>query len=268
MNPQHQLGVFRLFPSFADNQLVDNIRDLSRKYLQSDAETFGSSVVKQKMGEDLRAKYEDLFRDPLLNEGQPDWNPTVEQEATFWTLLDEAESLAGVKEGGNVDLDYRQCDRWPIPIEQEPWICNLGEHVAKVSNNNWGLDLHYINQVELLRYRGTESNNLKERGDHYDWHTDADIFPDYNTPQMFVDCPKFQRKITIIIQLSHSDEYVGGDLQIANASGGNLLEGYEEVTRQLGTVIVFPSNLQHRVTPVESGERMSAVLWMNGKAFS
>ena len=266
MRPNHPLGVFRIFPSYANGELVDNIRDLSRKYHQADADTFGVQVAKQKIGEDLFAKYDELFKNKILNEGQDleGWSPTMEEEGTFYTLLQEAESRAGVREGGNTDLDYRQCDRWPVPIEYEPWLCSLGDHLAKVSNNDWGLDLHYINQVELLRYRGQGD----ARGDHYDWHNDADIFPDYNTPQQYVDCPKFQRKLTIIIQLAGSEEYVGGDLQIARQDGSNLLEGYEEAARQLGTVIVFPSFLEHRITPVESGERMSAVLWMNGKAMS
>ena len=264
MRPNHALGVFRIFPAFADNVLVDQIRDLSRKYPRADADTAGVQTAKQKMGEDLFAKYDELFNHEILNEGQGGWSPTMEEQGTFYTLLEEVESRAGVREGGNIELDYRQCDRWPIPIDYEPWLCSFGDHLAKVSNNDWGLDLHYINQIELLRYRAGE----KERGDHYDWHNDADIFPDYNTPLQFVDCPKFQRKITIIVQLANGDEYTGGDLQIARQDGGNLLEGYEEAARQLGTVICFPSFLEHRITPVESGERMSAVLWMNGKAMS
>jgi PKHD-type hydroxylase len=264
MNPNYPLGVFRLFPSFADNELVDQIRDLSRKYHKSDAETYGTTAIKQQIGADLFAKYDTIYKEPHLNDSSVEWNPTSEQENTFYQLLHGVEERAGVRDGGNTDLDYRQCDRWPVPIEYEPWLCDMTRHLAMISNNQWGLDLHYINQAELLRYRGQGD----ARGDHYDWHSDADLFPDYNTPQQYVDCPKFQRKLTIIIQLAGSEEYVGGDLQIASRNGGNLLEGYEEVARQLGTVIVFPSYLEHRITPVESGERMSIVLWMNGKAIS
>lgn len=265
MNPNYQLGVFRIFPSFADNVLVDQIRDLSRKYHKADAETFGTTATKQKMGEQLFVKYDNIYANEILNEGQPKaWDINTEQDDTFYRLLDECESLVGVKDSGNTDLDHRQCDRWPVVLEYEPWLCDLASHLAKIANNNWGLDLHYINQAELLRYRGQGD----ARGDHYDWHNDAEIFPNYNTPQQFVECPSFQRKLTIIVQLANGDEYTGGDLQIARQDGGNLLEGYEEAARQLGTVIVFPSFLEHRITPVESGERMSAVLWMNGKAMS
>jgi len=194
MTPNHQLGVFRIFPAYANNELVDSIRDLSRKYHQQTPETLGTQMVRQKMGEDLFARYDELFKHDVLNTGQGDWSPTMEDQETFYDLLEEVETRAGVRDGGNTDLDYRQCDRWPVPIDHEPWLCTLGDHLAKVSNNAWGLDLHYINQVELLRYRAGE----KERGDHYDWHNDAEIFPNYNTPQQFVDCPKFQRKLTII----------------------------------------------------------------------
>ena len=40
-----------------------------------------------------------------------------------------------------------------------------------------------------------------------------------------------------------------------------------DVMNDMGTVIVFPSWIQHRVTPVTSGTRKSVSLWLIGPKF-
>jgi hypothetical protein len=54
-----------------------------------------------------------------------------------------------------------------------------------------------------------------------------------------------ERKINIIIQLSDSDEYVGGDLYV----------GDKKMSRELGTGIYFPANYAHKVTELTEGNR-------------
>lgn len=82
---------------------------------------------------------------------------------------------------------------------------------------------------------------------HYDWH--LDMGPD-----------KARRKLSLVCQLSDPAEYEGGELQINN---GQVLVPEKEK----GTVILFPSYLLHRVTPVTKGVRRSLVLWIEGPAF-
>ena len=41
----------------------------------------------------------------------------------------------------------------------------------------------------------------------------------------------------------------------------------KEKMRQQGTLIAFPSFLEHRVTPVTRGERFSLVAWMDGPPY-
>jgi PKHD-type hydroxylase len=92
--------------------------------------------------------------------------------------------------------------------------------------------------VQLARY---DSAN---RG-FYDWHTDfAGIRP--------------LRKLSVSIQLSSSEDYEGGDLE--------LLYGTEphKMDRSKGAFIVFPSFMLHRVTPVTRGARWSLVAWILG----
>jgi PKHD-type hydroxylase len=67
------------------------------------------------------------------------------------------------------------------------------------------------------------------------------------------------RKLSVTVQLSDPDEYDGGDLQFW--TGGQYpISG----PRGKGNVVIFPSFLLHRVTPVTTGTRKSFVLWLGG----
>lgn len=94
----------------------------------------------------------------------------------------------------------------------------------------------------------TEPAQLAEYrvGDEYDWH--LDIGPGASR----------MRKLSLSAQLTDPGEYEGGDLEIRGAG----LAG-----RARGTVILFPSFLLHRVTPVTRGVRRSLVAWATGNPF-
>lgn len=85
---------------------------------------------------------------------------------------------------------------------------------------------------------------------HFDWHMDIG---DGRLAQ--------RRKLTFVAQLSASEGYSGGDLQL-NSGGAS-----REVGRALGSAVLFPSFILHRVTPVLTGERYSLTLWVHGPAF-
>ena len=69
------------------------------------------------------------------------------------------------------------------------------------------------------------------------------------------------RKISIVVQLSDPLEYEGGELQISDGGTNRVCE------KTKGTIIIFPSYLLHRVTPVTKGTRRSLVLWVTGPPF-
>lgn len=86
-------------------------------------------------------------------------------------------------------------------------------------------------------------------GDHFHWHTD--MGPKTPAP----------RKLSMTLQLTDPRAYEGGDLQMQ-------LGCYTcPMPREKGTLIVFPSWLPHRVTPVERGQRRSMVVWAHGPQF-
>jgi len=97
--------------------------------------------------------------------------------------------------------------------------------------------------VEQIQYTVYNEN---DQG-HYDWH--LDMGPG-----------KTRRKLSLVVQLSDPSEYEGGELQI---NVGHIVT----LEKDKGTVLIFPSYLLHRVTPVTKGTRRSLVLWVDGPAF-
>ena len=83
----------------------------------------------------------------------------------------------------------------------------------------------------------------QEQG-YYDWHVDMG--------------PHHARKLSLVCHLSDPSEYEGGELQI-NSSGRII-----DTEKGIGNVIIFPSYLLHRVTPVTRGVRKTLVLWVKG----
>ncbi len=67
------------------------------------------------------------------------------------------------------------------------------------------------------------------------------------------------RKLSFSLLLSDPDTFAGGDL----AFGAPF-----PLARQQGTLTIFPSFLQHAVTPVTSGDRYAVVGFVIGPAFS
>lgn len=72
----------------------------------------------------------------------------------------------------------------------------------------------------------------------------------------------FHRKVSIVVNLTDPNDYEGGDLKFKN------LDNYPpDVIKTQGTVILFPSFIDHEVTPVTKGIRHSLVGWYEGPHF-
>ena len=101
-----------------------------------------------------------------------------------------------------------------------------------------------MSKIRMLRY---------EDAGKYDWHLDI------GNEQTSV------RKITAIIQLSDENDYDGGNFEFSmtDETGKNTAVG----SRKKGSLILFPSYLGHRVSPLTRGVRYSVLTWMLGNAF-
>lgn len=104
----------------------------------------------------------------------------------------------------------------------------------------WNFDVKFPQECQIGKY---------ENGGHYNWHIDA--FPP--------DEKNMQRKLSAVLLLNNPSEYEGGELEFEGIPDFKL-EGK-------GSIVVFPSLIRHRVTPVTSGTRYSATCWALGPAF-
>jgi SM-20-related protein len=99
--------------------------------------------------------------------------------------------------------------------------------------------LHECERPQFLRY---------EPGDYFVAHQDG------NTPLVH-DESRF-RKVSVVIFLSEpGTEYAGGALHVHGAG---------ELAPAPGTLVAFPSETTHEVTPITEGERLSIVSWYRG----
>lgn len=123
------------------------------------------------------------------------------------------------------------------------WLAEVLKHAAYDANEKcgWNYELSGQENIQFAEYGP---------GQHYHWHTDT--FTLSGKPQ--------DRKITVVCLLSDPATFEGGEFQV------RLYQDYV-APLQKGSMIVFPSILEHRVTPVLSGVRHTATMWFSGPRF-
>lgn len=134
-----------------------------------------------------------------------------------------------------------------------PWINSLFYGFGFIANKKF-FDFDVFNEIpESCQY------TKYEVGQEYSWHYDCWKKTQYSDKQ---------RKLSVILQLTDGGEYTGGDfcVSVPNFEFGSNAQN--EITidemRNIGSIIVFPSSLRHRVTPITSGTRKSLVGWIEG----
>jgi len=136
--------------------------------------------------------------------------------------------------------DYRVSDiAWLANNLKTSWLFDrIADLAIKANSEMWNFDIwDFQDDLQYTSYYGN--------GGHYDWHAD-------------LGAGISNRKLSIVLQLSNSDEYEGGDLQMN--TGGSILN----IPREKGLICFFPSFVLHRVTPLSSGLRRSLVTWLCG----
>jgi PKHD-type hydroxylase len=139
--------------------------------------------------------------------------------------------------------EYRRSTIKWLPITDESnWLYEkLFKFADEANNTMWNFNIG--DSVENIQYTIYDSSDAGM----YDWHIDCGGTP-----------PVCFRKISIVVQLTGPDEYSGGDLILKYGKHDTF------IPKNKGRVVLFPSFMLHRVTPVESGTRKSLVLWLGG----
>jgi len=119
----------------------------------------------------------------------------------------------------------------------------LLEKISKLINDNIavkGFDLDYNDtQFQFTEYK---------IGDYFEWH--SDITGDEIT--------QYKRYCSLVIQLN--DDYKEGNLEIKLSEDSTMI-----VEKGIGNTIIFLSDMEHRVTTVENGNRYTLVNWVGLK---
>lgn len=183
-----------------------------------------------------------------------------DQPLRFWTVFADAFSPAecmqltdlfarlDAEDGGLVagrfDNKVRQSALvWVPESEDLAWVDARMARLAADANDqlfNYALE-GFDEQLQMAAYGP---------GHYYDWHIDRGR-----------GSVAGRRKLTLSVQLTEPEAYVGGELEI-NADGHPF-----QAPRAQGTVVAFAATTLHRVAPVISGQRHSLVAWVHGPQF-
>ncbi len=167
-------------------------------------------------------------------------------ERIIRTSLELPPVEGSIGHGGANKLDKgfrRSIVRW-VPPEWTDLRAKVEYYLRYANTMAFGFDLFMLREIQFTEY------NASDEG-HYDWHEDL----------AWVSTMPYHRKLSVVIQLTDPSEYTGGNLELAQEPPDS------EELRQRGTVIVFPSFLRHRVTPMTAGKRYSLVAWIDGPKF-
>lgn len=130
--------------------------------------------------------------------------------------------------------------RWILPEPGWAWVFDRVEQLFLVANAHYGFDTRgLVDPLLVATY---------PEGGGFDWHVDT------------MSGMTATRKLSLSVQLSHRDDYEGGELEFAG-------QGEMPLSRGQGTVICFPSFACHRVRPVVRGLREALIAWAHGPTF-
>lgn len=136
-------------------------------------------------------------------------------------------------------------------IDPEHWVGSLVTNFAHIANLTWRREVSGLGTLSIIRY---------DEGGHFRWHIDDVAYRARTYPGL---PGVLDRKISVSVNLSPADDYEGGDLEFRNGLG---LPAQGPDIRPQGSVVVFPSNVGHRVTAVTRGTRYALVAWLVGPA--
>jgi len=166
----------------------------------------------------------------------------------------------GVINGYNVEKDLSKLYEtrnsnviWLNP----PWIYKYINQYFDIANEKAGWNFR-TTVFEDAQY------TLYDKDQFYDWHTDGGALVNDSDDINFENTV---RKLSCSILLEDPKNYKGGDFNFKWVEGKNTVEHKAEELDSIGSLIIFPSFLTHKVSPVTEGIRKSLVIWKVGPAF-
>ena len=148
-------------------------------------------------------------------------------------------------------------------------LSNILRSVVDLANYEAGWQ-YDITDHELFQFTKYTKNQ------HYGWHTDGHgcnksarksaLVHNNNTLQYTSQTNLLGTVRKISVSAILNEDYEGGELQFKTLTP-MCEEQISTVKGKKGDIIVFPSYINHRVTPVTKGTRYSIVAWYGGPPF-
>jgi len=144
------------------------------------------------------------------------------------------------RDGSSFKSLTRTCTSCSIPKAPHfNWLYNYVAAVTDETNTaHYQFDVMDMQNLQVLRYRP---------GQWFKWHLDTFDGSD--------------RKLTMVINLSRPEEYVGGGLQV-EGDWHNVAHHREQ-----GAATFFPAWMRHRAKAPILGTRWALVAWITGTAW-
>ncbi len=120
---------------------------------------------------------------------------------------------------------YIQSEELKLAIDKVIWM------VTSIADQMFRCPLNHVEPIQFGQYK---------KDDFYEWHMDAG--------------PEIDRDISASVFLDDPNKFDGGEFQFHT-------ESVPKPKQEQGSIIVFPSLMTHRVTPVKKGARHSLVVW-------
>ncbi|HET7086844.1 MAG TPA: 2OG-Fe(II) oxygenase [Rhizomicrobium sp.] len=157
----------------------------------------------------------------------------------------ESAELSG-RGGATENIRATRVAELPRRPETEGLYRRMEEAVLQLNARFFRFDLSGLVNFQYALYGGAQ-------GGYFDWHKDYGRDPS--------DPGQEPRKVTLSLQLSAPSDYEGCELQVR---AGNQID---TAPKARGTLVAFPANVLHQVTPIRSGLRRSLVAWAAGPDF-
>lgn len=166
----------------------------------------------------------------------------------------------GITNGYNVEKDLSklyEIRNSNVAWLSTPWIYKYIKQYFDTANEkaNWNFKTKVFEQAQYTLY---------DKDQFYDWHEDGG---DKVNDSEDINFENTIRKLSCSLLLEDPKNFKGGDFYFKWVEGKNIIEHKVEELDSVGSLIIFPSFLTHKVFPVTEGVRKSLVIWKVGPAF-
>ena len=190
--------------------------------------------------------------DKIRNVAKGKWQKSkvnTKKDTTDEERITGAKLIPGIDKNNRISDIVWTTDQW-IYDTIWPWMQEANERAG------WKYDIRAAEIMQITRYK---------KGGFYYFHKDGkgDHLSTYDRPDSEF-MHGYVRKLSMTVLLN--DNYEGGEFQFATYNQEKCTIETPEFNKT-GSIIVFPSGMEHRVAPVTQGTRYSLVVWFEGPPF-